>query len=294
MDHIETLKSLPKSKDFFIGIDSDGCVFDTMEIKHKECFIPNIINSWGLQAVSRFARDAAEFVNLYSQQRGCNRFIALVSMFDLLADWDQPIRRGYSRPDISPLEKWIAEETRLGNPALEAKVAETGDAVLAKTLAWSKAVNATVDGMVHGCPPFPMLRESLGKIAPLADLLVVSSTPEEALTKEWNEHDIAHYVMRICGQDAGSKKEHLGYGACGKYDADKILMIGDAPGDMKAAKANGVLYFPIIPSYEEDSWQRFHDEAAERFFAGTYAGDYEQSLIDEFMQHLPATPPWKN
>ena len=30
MDHIETLKSLPKSKEFFIGIDSDGCVFDTM------------------------------------------------------------------------------------------------------------------------------------------------------------------------------------------------------------------------------------------------------------------------
>ena len=32
-----------KRNDFFIGIDSDGCVFDTMEVKHKECFIPNMI-----------------------------------------------------------------------------------------------------------------------------------------------------------------------------------------------------------------------------------------------------------
>jgi hypothetical protein len=28
---------------FLVGIESDGCVFDTMEIKHKECFITNII-----------------------------------------------------------------------------------------------------------------------------------------------------------------------------------------------------------------------------------------------------------
>jgi len=45
-DHIEQLKALEKKKDFFVGIDSDGCAFDSMEIKHKECFIPNIINSW--------------------------------------------------------------------------------------------------------------------------------------------------------------------------------------------------------------------------------------------------------
>ena len=39
---------IPKH-DFLVGIDSDGCAFDTMEVKHKECFIPNIINSYGLQ-----------------------------------------------------------------------------------------------------------------------------------------------------------------------------------------------------------------------------------------------------
>ena len=58
------LEELQPEKDFFIGIDSDGCVFDTMEIKHKECFIPNIIKYWNLQAVSKYARDSAEFVNL--------------------------------------------------------------------------------------------------------------------------------------------------------------------------------------------------------------------------------------
>ena len=63
--------------DFLVGIDSDGCVFDSMELKHKECFVPNFINHYGLQGVSKYAREAAEFVNLYSKSRGANRFPAL-------------------------------------------------------------------------------------------------------------------------------------------------------------------------------------------------------------------------
>ena len=59
--------------EFFIGIDSDGCAFDTMELKHKECFIPNTISYWGMQGVSKYAREANEVVNLYSKTRGCNR-----------------------------------------------------------------------------------------------------------------------------------------------------------------------------------------------------------------------------
>jgi hypothetical protein len=40
------LKNFEKKHDFLVAIDSDGCAFDSMEIKHKECFIPNIIKYW--------------------------------------------------------------------------------------------------------------------------------------------------------------------------------------------------------------------------------------------------------
>jgi len=293
VDHVETLKSLKPEKSFFVGIDSDGCAFDTMEIKHKECFIPNIINYWGLQPVSRFAREAAEFVNLYSQWRGINRFPALTMTFDLLAERAEAVERGYKSPRVDSLRKWIEQETRLGNPALEAKVAETKDPVLTQALAWSKAVNEAVGQIVRDVPPFPHVRESLVRLFDVADIMVVSATPGEALQREWDEHDIAKYARLICGQEMGSKKEHLQYGAGGKYAKGNVLMIGDAPGDMKAAKANDMLFYPVIPGQESHSWQRFAEEAAEKFLAGQYAGNYEKSLIDEFMGHLPATPPWK-
>ena len=292
-DHVEKLVGLEKQKDFFIGIDSDGCAFDTMELKHKECFIPNIINSWGLQPVSRFAREAAEFVNLYSVHRGCNRFIALELVFDLLADWQEALDRGYKMPAIDSLRQWIKEETRLGNPALEGKVAETKDPILIKALAWSQAVNETVEKIVHDVPPFPHVRQSLEKIFDKADIVVISATPGEALKREWEEHSISRFARMVCGQEMGSKKEHLEHGACGKYDLDKILMIGDAPGDMKAAKANGACFYPINPGKESASWQRFFEEAADKFLTGEYIGEYEDAVIEEFLGYLPSTPPWK-
>ena len=63
--------------------------------------------------------------------------------------------------------------------------------------------------------------------------------------------------------------------------------------DLRAARANNALFFPTCPGHEEQSWQRFHDEAFDRFLAGDYAGDYEDTLISEFEALLPETPPWE-
>jgi len=278
---------------YFVGIDSDGCVFDTMEIKHKECFIPNIIKYWRLQAISKYARAAAEFVNLYSKWRGINRFPALTKTFELLRDWPEPMRRGVTLLDWSPLQKWIDSGATLGNPALEMEVAKTGNPILKQTLEWSKAVNRAIADMVEGVPPFPFFRESVEKLSRRADIICVSATPGEALEREWQEHDIAKYAAVICGQEMGSKKEHLKLAAGGKYEKDCVLMIGDAPGDLSAARANGALFFPVNPGHEEASWERFDREAVDRFFNHTYAGNYEASLIAEFEKLLPERPPWK-
>ncbi len=52
MDYPQILKDLKPGKDFFAGMDSDGCVFDTMELKQKEFFIPNGIKYFKLFPVS--------------------------------------------------------------------------------------------------------------------------------------------------------------------------------------------------------------------------------------------------
>ena len=289
----DPLRAFGPRHDFFIGLDSDGCVFDSMEIKHKECFAPVFIQHWRMQAASKYARAAWEFVNLYSVWRGANRFPALVKVLDLLGEWPEPMRRGISIPDIQPLRDFVNSGVPQGNPALEELLRKGDDAVLKLTLKWSKAVNRAIAEMVEGVPPFPGVRECLEKLAPRADLAVISGTPGEALQREWEEHGIARYAAVIAGQEMGSKREHLEIMAGGKYPAGRMLMIGDAPGDLKAARANGFLFFPVNPGREEESWQRLRDEGLDRFFAGCFAGEYEQGLVAAFEKLLPDTPPWK-
>ena len=172
-------------------------------------------------------------------------------------------------------------------------VTDRGDPELDRAWRWTNGVNDTVTDMVHGIPPFPYVRESLAFLADKADMIVVSATPLEALEREWKEHDIAQYVRVIAGQELGKKQLHLQLAAKGKYPDARVLMVGDAPGDMKAAKANNALFYPINPGNEEHSWKRFYEEAKQRFFDGTYAGEYEAKLIAEFDTYLPENPPWK-
>src|SRR5215207_6813143 len=252
-DPAQVLKDFKPTKEFFVGIDSDGCIFDSMEIKHKECFTPMFIKHFGLQAVSKYAREVWDFVNLYSKTRGANRFPALVRALNLLRLRPPVVARQVAVAETAALEEWIGRETKLGNATLKAEV-ERGNRGLDQVKQWSDAVNRAVEDIVHGVPPFPLVRESLEKLNGFADDMCISQTPADALKREWAEHGIDRHVKMIAGQEMGTKTEHLRFAAKDKYAPAKILMVGDAPGDQKAAKSNGALFFPIVPGREEASW----------------------------------------
>lgn len=292
-DPAQALRDLRPQRAFLIGFDSDGCAFDTMELKHKECFCPQVVKHFGLQAVAKYVREVWDFVNLYSTSRGTNRFPALIAALDLLAARPEVAARGVTVPRLEGLRRWVKAETKLGGPALRHAAETSRDADLLRVLAWNDAVNAAIEDMVHGVAPFPQVRESLQTAAPQADLMVVSQTPGDALEREWGEHGLTGLLRCIAGQECGTKEEHLRFASGGKYPADHVLMVGDALGDLKAARGAGTLFFPIIPNAEEASWRRFHDEALARFFAGTYAGAYQDGLIRDLERALPATAPWQ-
>ena len=290
MEPRQALQDIQRDHRFFIAIDSDGCVFDTMELKHKECFCPVTIQHFGLQAVSRYAREAWEFVNLYSSQRGVNRFPALVSVLDLLRERPVVQNRGVHVPRLQHLRDWINAEDRLGNPALEQAAA--GCDPLTRVLQWSRTVNESIDAMVHGVGPFTGVVHTLARAVAAADMIVCSGTPYEALEREWQEHDISRFVKAIGSQECGSKADHITLAAASQYPPEHMLMIGDALGDWKAARAVGASFFPILPGQEEASWQELSGDGLDRFFAGTFAGPYQESLLEALRLALPVQPPW--
>ena len=289
----EHLRELSPRFPTFIGIDSDGCIFPTMEIKQRECFHPLIIRYWNLEPARQAVREAAEFVNLHSIYRGLNRFPALLRTFELLIDHPDFKQSGLMPPPIDSLQGFCNSGRPLSNPALQTLAEESQDPELQRLLIWSLSVNREIAEKVKHVPPFRGVLESLKAIQNQSDAICVSQTPTEALVREWEEHDLLSYVRVIAGQELGTKADHLTLATKGRYPADRVMMIGDAPGDRKAAAAVGARFFPINPGQEEESWQRFLNEAYPRFLEDRYDPPYEATLIAAFDALLPQRPPWQ-
>jgi len=295
----EQLEAFRPRHDHLVCIDSDGCAFDTMGIKQRECFCPWMIAAFGLQPVAKAARECKEFADLYSKTRGANRHLTIRRILtELLPSHPQTLARGFSVPELPAYLAWIDDpRTVLSNEGLAAAIEAELDSgtkeELKRILTWSERVNWAVGEIVRGVPPFPGVRESLRHLEGKADVVVVSATPLEALRREWAEHEIDRYAALICGQEMGTKREHIEIVGAG-YPRERVLMVGDAPGDLRSAEANEVLFFAIIPGQEEASWAEFVDEGLPRFFEGTYRGAYENGILDRFERALPEKPPWED
>ena len=244
-------------KKFLVCIDSDGCAFDTMEIKHKECFCPAYINYFGLQPVSKYARDAWDFANLYSRYRGIHRLRSLLKALEVLGEREEVKQRSFAPPAMKELRAYIDEGRPLSNSGLEAYLAEHPESEeIRNVLAWSVNVNDRVAELVRNVPPFPHVRESLEKLSQYADIVIVSATQQLALEREWGENGLLPLIYAVKGQESGNKKEIIA-SLMSEYGEGHVLMIGDAPGDCEAAHANGALFYPICPDREAQSWADF-------------------------------------
>ncbi len=290
----QALVDFQPKHDYFVGIDSDGCAMDAMDIKHLECFTPAYILAWDLQPVSTLARETAVFVNLGSITRGLNRWLALRQLLDLLRDRAEVAERGVTIPDYPELNAFIDSPYPLSDKGLAAWAAENPGPTTDKMIRWGQNVNDRIAEIVHNSGPFPGVREAMEAMDGKVDQIVVSATPLEALEREWHEHGLDKFMGVIAGQEMGGKAQHVQYAAKGKYaDNQHIMLVGDAPGDRDAAAKEEVLYYPILPGKEKFSWKRFKEEALGKFLDGTFAGEYQQMLIAEFNALLPDEVPWE-
>lgn len=272
----ETIANFKKTKSLLVCVDSDGCAMDTMDIKHRRCFGPKIVEIWNLQKVEAKFLELWNHVNLYSRTRGINRFKGLVKTFELME------AAGTKMPEFASIIEWTKTSKELSNPSLEREILKTGSEELIKALEWSNAVNEAIKKLEGEDKPFLNVKEGLEYISSLADVAIVSSANGGALKREWESNRLEQFARIILGQEAGSKEACIEELKKDNYQENEVLMVGDAPGDLEAASNNGVLFYPILAYRESLSWKRLSDEAIHRFAEGSYRGEYQQNLIKEF------------
>jgi phosphoglycolate phosphatase-like HAD superfamily hydrolase len=271
---------------FFIGIDSDGTVFDSMEIKHKRVFQPVAKEVFGLDAVYVDYCRIAEGINLYSVLRGVNRFEGLALAFKRLAAGSPEAAAALAGQEA--LQEFVGSGSALSLAALADYNRARPSAFLEKVLEWSRRSDALYEQIMEeeGTPAFAGIRSVLERAAAQAELVVISSSSRVTLEQDWGKAGLLPIISRVEGQEQGNKSKQLAGSLVGRADRHTALMMGDALSDLDAANDHGILFYPITPGAEQAAWARFADEALERFFAGTYAGAYQESLLEDFRNVL--------
>ncbi len=274
-------KDFRRKKDFLVCVDSDGCAMDTMDCKHIHCFGPKIVDEWGLEAWREEILARWNVINLYSMTRGINRFKGLNMMLTEVNEKYTPIE---ALPDLTA---WVNSGAAPSNDALQKAIDETDSVILKKALSWSKAVNEAINALPDSMKvPYPGVKEALALAHEKADVAIVSSANPGAVLEEWEKYGLLPHTDVVCAQDVGSKAFCIAELLKQGYAPDHVLMCGDAPGDMDAAKQNGVLYYPIQVRHEQECWERFRSEGFGRLLDGTYVGEYQQAQIDAFLKNL--------
>ena len=269
-----------KQSDYIICIDSDGCAMDTMEVKHRECFGPQWIYTYGLEDRFEECMKLWLDINLYSISRGVNRFkglaLALVEME----------KRGCKFDGLEESLTWTNEAKELSNPALLAYSQKSSSECVEKALLWSIRTNRAVYNMPEIDKPFENVKKAMDAMCEEADLIAVSSGNTETVHNELTKHGLRDDCRVLLCQEVGSKAYCISEMVRKGYDTKKMLMVGDAAEDKNAAEKNGIWYFPILVGKEAYSWDRLLNEAFPKLLDGTYDEAYQEQLNKEFETNL--------
>ena len=272
-----------RKHDYLVCVDSDGCVMDTMNCKHFHCFGPCMVAEWGLEAWKEAILDRWNVINLFSMTRGINRFKGLAMALHEIHNQYTPI------PGIEALLRWADTAPALSNDGVaQAMEAAEGEAklIFQKALNWSKAVNAAIVELDENLKvPYAGAKEGLAAAHQFADVAMVSSANRDAVEEEWGKFGLLQHTDIVLAQDIGSKAACIAQMLAFGYEPDKVIMIGDAPGDSDAAERNGVHYYPILVGHETESWEEAITVAFGKLQSGEYAA-YGAQKKQEFLRNL--------
>ena len=276
--------SFERKHDYLVCVDSDGCVMDTMNCKHFHCFGPCMVTEWGLEAWKEEILDRWNVINLFSMTRGINRFKGLAMAL-------KEIDGKYTKiTGVDALVHWADTAPALSNDAVTKAAQDATDAdaklILQKALSWSKAVNAAIVALDESLKvPYDGAKEGLAAAHTFADVAMVSSANRDAVEEEWGKFGLLEHTDIVLAQDIGSKAACIGEMMKFGYDPEKVIMVGDAPGDSDAAEKNGVHYYPILVNHEKESWDELVDVGYEKLRCGAYT-QYGAQKKQEFLANL--------
>ena len=185
------------------------------------------------------------------------------------------------------LKKWVSESPELSEPALVRDMDRYDSEIMRKALSWSRRVNKKIQELpVEARRLYDGAADALEMMHKHADVVIVSTANRASLEDDWGRTGLIKHVDLLLEQNSGSKEYCIRELLKKGYDTQKVVMIGDAAGDFRAAFRNDVFFYPICVRHEQESWDEFRTTGFERLLSGQFAGGYHERKIQEFRENL--------
>ena len=269
-----------KQHDYLICIDSDGTAMDAMNVKHQKCFGPCFVTEWELDHHREDVENIWNEINLYSSTRGVNRFIALVEILRRLNG------KYLEVSEFDVLKNWVETTAEISNGSLKEEIKKNDSPILKKALSWSVATNQEIGKLTSDDKkPFEGIKECLEYAFGKVDIAVISSANMKAILEEWGHNDMMKYLSVMTSQEIGTKGECITKMMQKGYNAEHVLMIGDAFPDVDAAKETGVYFYPIVSEHEIESWTELKNSYLDEFQTDNY-NNFQENLLQKFYDNF--------
>lgn len=276
---LTSIHDFKPSKQFLICVDSDGCAMDTMDMKHIECFGPMIVKHFELETHQEQFLSLWNRINLSDMTRGVNRFKGLSLALKLFKE------QGFTNIELDYFDAWVNRTQSLSAASLLHERTQNPHPQYQKVLDWSREVNECIEKLKAYDRPFEHVKDTLMMMSEVADIVIVSSATTATVLDEWSRHDLLQYVSLVACQESGTKTFILQELTKYTYKPWQRLMIGDAIGDLEAARANQFQFFPILAGKESASWQKLQTRVFSEFTLNHYQF-LQTELIESFLSNF--------
>jgi len=276
-----------------IILDSAGTVLDCMGVRHSLAYFPAFADAFFKGADKAALEEVWSFVALRSRSRSASRFRLLVSALRLARRHPSIGSRRQREEEVAAaLDHWLASERAPTAAAIERAMR---DRSFAESLVPAAIWSLDVDARLSALPPvraFEGAREALKELSARARIVVAGEGRAQDTERDWRKAGLLGSSLGLgevafVGEEGGTIGEIAS--AAKSYARGPVLVVGDSPGELEAARSSGTAFFPIRPGKERESWQRL----ARDFFPAFARGERADVDSAGFLAAFAVDPGWR-
>jgi hypothetical protein len=274
-------------------LDSAGTVLDCMGPRHSLAFFPAFADAFFKGMDRRALEEVWSYVALDSRSRSANRFRLLASALRLSRRHPRiRSRHEFEEEVAAALEHWLASGGAPTASGMERALRDRsfGDALVSAAI-WS----IDVDARLSALPPpraFEGAAEAIKAMAGGARIVVAGEGRSLDTERDWRRAGLLGAALGLgelvfVGEDCGSFVEIAL--AAKRYARGPVLVVGDSPVELEAARSSGTFFYPISPGRERESWRRLEKD----FFPAFLKGERTSADSAGFLAQFAAEPDWQ-